>query len=57
MCKLTFMVNKWFVKKFALSIKQKIMGRTDIQIIKKDVKFVRFSSNGKERGVLVADTC
>jgi len=57
MCKLTFMVNKWFVKKFALSIKQKIMGRTDIQIIKKDVKFVRFLLNGKELGVLVAGIC
>ena len=52
-----FMVNTMACKEICLFIKQKVMVRIDIQIIKNDVKFVKYLSNGKELGVLVVDTC
>jgi hypothetical protein len=38
-------------------IRHKIMERVDIQIIKNDVRHVKYLSNGKGFGVLVVDIC
>jgi hypothetical protein len=48
---------QWLVGKFVFFIRHKIMERVDIQIIKNDVRHVKYSSNGKGFGVLVVDIC
>jgi len=48
---------QWLVKKFVFLIRQKVMVRIDTQITKNDVKRVKYSSNGKDYGVLVVDIC
>jgi hypothetical protein len=47
----------WLVRKFAFLIRHRLMVGVDIQIIKNDVRHVKYSSNGKDFGVLVVDTC
>jgi len=47
----------WLVRKFAFLIRHKLMEGAGIQIIKNDVRHVRYLSNGRDFGVLVVGTC
>ena len=47
----------WLVRKFAFLIRHRLMVGADIQIIKNDVRHVKYSSNGRDFGVLVVGTC
>jgi len=48
---------QWLVRNFAFLTRRKLMVGADIQIIKNDVRHVKYLSNGKDFGVLVVDTC
>ena len=48
------MVCKKFVRS---SVQKKLLVEVGMLLGKKDVKYVKFLSNGKEYGVLVVDIC